>query len=193
MKLGSSEYTVARVIGNVVGPRLKKGCPNAYTRSPSTWVTVPDAPISKSPPARMTPTASPGASDASAGAACASDGRPLTGAKPEPRSALSSSAADGPEKPLITMGVAMGVSCSASWAPACRGRPSTSRSDGSAAKGRTCRAVAVRAAVSRSGVIGSSSRTRVAAARWAGSAVASIISPMGVMPAMGSLGNAPSE
>src|ERR1041385_4600211 len=61
-RLGSTPITCAVVIAIDVGPRSRKGCPNAYTRVPRTSVTVPVAPISKSPRTRLTPIGSPGRS-----------------------------------------------------------------------------------------------------------------------------------
>ena len=60
--LGSSVCTYACVIGNAIGPRLKNGWPNAYTLFPITSVTVPVAPMLKSPLRMLMPTAEPGRS-----------------------------------------------------------------------------------------------------------------------------------
>jgi hypothetical protein len=100
----------------------------------------------------------------------------------------------GASIPLITSGVAIGRSSAPICDPAAAGTPMLWTSAGRSANAAT-RAYAARiAAASVSGVTGRSIRACADAARRAPvSAVASIISPIGVMPAIGSLGNAPIE
>ena len=51
--------TLATAVGKPVSPALSIGCPNAETRAPSTWVTVPTAVAAMSPRTSCTPTALP--------------------------------------------------------------------------------------------------------------------------------------
>ena len=88
-------------------------------------VTVPVAPISRSPPTSDTPIASPSRSADAVGAVCSADAAdaPVTnGTKPASRKApeIRSTVADS--KPLIISGVAIGRSIAPIWAPAADGQ-----------------------------------------------------------------------
>jgi len=144
-------------------------------RSPSMWVMVPVTERSRSPSISEMPTAAPGATFGSGPTEAEPPPPPSTGTKPiaenTPR-AQSKAAAENPEK---TSGSASGRSVAPGPATAsCRGRRSAARicSRSSGAASAPSAAVAWK---------------RADAARGARVLVASIMSPIGVTPAIGSL------
>src|SRR4051812_24786955 len=58
--LGTRATTSDRAKGSAVAPTSRKRCPNAYTRLPSMWVTVPSAATLKSPATSWTLIIDPG-------------------------------------------------------------------------------------------------------------------------------------
>ena len=140
---------------------------------------------------RLTPTASPGASGRVARGASPRPPAAPSGANPPALNARPTKSATSDSNPPSASGVAMGRSSAPVAALTPSDPATTSTSAGVLAKAgiSTVRAMASTRLL---GVTGSVSAARVAAGRGASRAVASIISSIGVMPAIVSLVNIPS-
>ena len=140
-----------------------------------------------------TPMASPSRSGSFAGTAESPPDEPVTiGVKPDSLNGPERRSATSGSKPPRSNGVEIGRSMAPIWEPAAAGMPMTWTSAGRLANGASRLCTAVSTAERPSRVIGSSMRPCASAVRL-GTAVASFISAIGVMPAIGSLENAPIE
>ena len=160
-------------------------------------VTVPVAPSSRSPLTKVTPTASPGFSGPSNSAMPA---RPAPaaapiGRKPALRKVEASTSPILASKPDMTSGVAIGLSMVpiSPPKPLTLDTPTSCASLGRSANGRF-QFSALRNDASRpSEVMGRPTSTRAPGGRGAFEVVASVISAIGVMPAIGSFEKLPRE
>ncbi len=158
---------------------------------------MPVPPRIRSPLTRPTPTASPGASGAAATAELDEPPPVVIGVKPLVAKPDETRSATSPRKPPMTSGVAIGLSTAPSSAPLNDPvlAPANRTSAGDWANGfvraNTCCSVAASDA-ELSGRL-SSARARVPTGRRLVLRVASTISSMGVMPAIGSRENEPRE